>query len=43
MKRGGSARLNIGHGSVQEVKAPKGSTGGNKPQKQTGTDLRCSK
>ena len=43
MKRSASANLNIGHHGAQEVKAPKGSSGGKKPQKQTGTDLRCGK
>lgn len=43
MKRSASANLNIGHHVAQEVKAIKANTGGKKPQKQTGTDLRSGK
>lgn len=40
MKRSLSANLNIGHHGAQEVKAIKGSSGGKKPKKETGSDLR---
>lgn len=38
-----TAKMNIGRCGAQAVNAPKGSSGGKQPKKQTGKDLRTCK